>query len=469
MSPEEPPLTEEELRRADLVMRSVASFVGRNRLAVFAEQLAFYDDLGYPNHRSFIHYLNKENQQKRLGDKVAMHYNLRHFTIVNQEVGRVAGDVIMHRHFEGLERLIGDDGYAAHLGGDNFELMCDGSLMDQVLSYLSGTPVCYNDHTGDFVNISSSVGVYCIPSGFVMHDQGEIMEKIITSSRAAQTGGKEQVVFFDRSLVIDREKAMRVQQLFPEALKNEEFHVFYQPKVNIATGEICGAEALCRWFLGDGIVPPMEFIPALEETKDICRLDFYMLDHVCRDIRRWLDGGQSVVRVSVNLSRKHIMDVDLVKNITSIIDKNNVPHKYIEIELTETTTDVEFSDLKRVVSALQQQGIYTSVDDFGMGYSSLNLIRAIPWNVLKVDRSLLPVEEDGRGSTRSIMFKYVVAMARALGLECVAEGVETRLQLDVLRENKCELAQGYFFDRPLPVDEFEKRLDIHCYRIRDDS
>ena len=113
----------------------------------------------------------------------------------------------------------------------------------------------------------------------------------------------------------------------------------------------------------------MEFIPILEQNTDICQLDFYMLDHVCKDIRRWLDEGRKVVRVSVNLSRKHMMDVDLLEHIISIVDKYRVPHEYIEIELTETTTDVEFRDLKRVVSSLQQQGIYTSVDDFGMGYS----------------------------------------------------------------------------------------------------
>jgi EAL domain-containing protein (putative c-di-GMP-specific phosphodiesterase class I) len=193
-----------------------------------------------------------------------------------------------------------------------------------------------------------------------------------------------------------------------------------------------------------------------------------MLDHVCKDIRRWLDEGRKAVRVSVNLSRKHMMDVDLLEHIINIVDSNNVPHEYIEIELTETTTDVEFRDLKRVVSSLQQKGIYTSVDDFGMGYSSLNLIREIPWNVLKVDRSFLPVDADEDDSTRSIMFKYVVAMAKDLGLECVAEGVETDHQVKVLRDNHCIFAQGFLFDKPLPLDEFEKRMNDHYYKVKDE-
>ena len=159
------------------------------------------------------------------------------------------------------------------------------------------------------------------------------------------------------------------------------------------------------------------------------------------------------------------MDFDLLEHIIGLIDRHSIPHHFIEIELTETTTDVEFKDLKRVVNGLQQAGICTSVDDFGMGYSSLNLIREIPWNVLKVDRSFLPLENETEDSTRSIMFKYVVAMAKELGLECIAEGVETKGQLEVLRENQCLVAQGYYFDKPLPVDSFEEKLDMHCYAL----
>ncbi|MBR1724624.1 MAG: EAL domain-containing protein, partial [Ruminococcus sp.] len=258
----------------------------------------------------------------------------------------------------------------------------------------------------------------------------------------------------------------QLQRIFPEALEKEEFKVFYQPKIDINTGELIGAEALCRWFRDGKIVPPLDFIPILEQGHDICKLDFYMLDHVCRDIRRWLDEGRQVVRVSVNLSRKHMVDYDLLEHIMEVIDKNKVPHKYIEIELTETTTDVEFRDLKRVVNGLQRAGVSTSVDDFGMGYSSLNLIKEIPWNVLKVDKSFLPVDEDNENSTRSIMFKYVIAMAKEMGLECIAEGVETQDQVDVLRDNHCDLAQGFFFDKPLPVGEFEDRMTLHRYSMK---
>ena len=212
-------------------------------------------------------------------------------------------------------------------------------------------------------------------------------------------------------------------------------------------------------------MPPIEFIPVLEETNDICKLDYYVLDMVCENIRKWLDQGRKVVRVSVNLSRRHMINPNLLSTLITIIDSHNVPHEYIEIELTETTTDVEFKDIRRVVDGLHEQHIYTSVDDFGMGYSSLNLIRVVPWNVLKVDKIFLPLDGESSDSTRSVMFKYVVAMAKEIGLECIVEGVETPAQLELLRKNECELAQGYLFDKPLPIEEFEKRLDRRTYPI----
>lgn len=459
----EPPMKPEETHRVDLVMRTILNIISRVRLQGVIEVFGFHDENGFNNIRFFMRYLERTNESGELGGKVAFNYNLRHFSLVNQEIGRMAGDRVMKNHFQRLQRIIGQSGVLARLGGDNFVAVCEKEHLDAALEYLKETPVVYDEETGRRIMITASVGVFPIPVGFRMRNPGEIMDKIMPAAIAARNGGKEHIVFFNDRLLAGKEKTMRVQQRFPEALRNEEFHVFYQPKVDVTSGKIYGAEALCRWFHKEQIIPPGEFIPVLEETNDICKLDFYMLEHVCMDIRRWIDAGLDVVRVSVNLSRKHMMDIDLLQNIVGIIDKYQVPHEYLEIELTETTSDVEFRDLKRVVGGLQQAGISTSVDDFGVGYSSLNLIREISWNVLKVDRSLLPTDGEDADSNRSIMFRHVVAMAKELGLECVAEGVETQAQVDVLRENQCEVAQGFFFDKPLPVEHFEERLQGFVY------
>ena len=461
------PLEEDEKQKADLVLRVLLSFLSRNRLQGVVEQLAFYDDNGYRNIRSFFRYLEQLNEKGALGGYTAIHFNLRHFTLINQEIGRNAGDVVIRNYFTTIEETIGDQGLVCRVGGDNFVAVFEDSLLIDILEIIKGTSVIYDANTSNRVLVSASAGVFRMPDGYKFKNSGDVMDKISNASHAAKMGGGDKIVFFDEKALEFKEKIMKIQQIFPTALENREFKVFYQPKIDIQTGELVGAEALCRWFRDGKIIPPMDFIPILEQNTDICTLDFYMLDSVCQDIRRWLDEKRKVVRISVNLSRKHMMDVDLLEHIMEIIDKNKVPHQYIEIELTETTTDVEFRDLKRVVSGLQQAGIYTSVDDFGMGYSSLNLIREIPWNVLKVDRSFLPLDNDTTSSTRSVMFRNVVTMAKELGLECIAEGVETKKQVDILRDNNCQFAQGYFFDKPLPLENFEERLSSHIYNVDD--
>ena len=463
MSPNEKPHTKEEREQMILVMKTTIMFISRNRLGEMVERLIFYDTDGYKNFRSFQKYImqNREN----LGRRVAFRYNLRHFSLVNQDLGKDMGDKLMRQHFSQLEGMIGDSGIICRLGGDNFIGICGNEVLGQVLSYLTEAKLVYDESEDKSVNLSTSTGVFRIPADLIINNPGEIMGPITQSFHVAQNGGKDRILFYQGGVDKDREAAKKVQQLFPEALRNEEFRVYYQPKVDIRTGEIIGAEALCRWFHDDKMISPGEFIPVLEETSDICKLDFYMLDHVCSDIRKWLDQGKKVVRISVNLSRKHMINVNLLDNLLKIVDRHSVPHSCLEIELTETTTDVEFNDLKRVVTGLQRVGIFSSVDDFGVGYSSLNLIKELPWNVIKVDKSFLDVKGDESDKVSRIMFKHVISMTSEMGIECIVEGVETQEQLEILRENNCIYAQGFLFDRPIPHIEFEERLSRGYYEI----
>lgn len=464
MLEDEEPLNDEELAKVDLTMRTALAFISRNRLQVIAEELAFFDDMGFRNIRSFFKYMIWKGQPGGLDGKAALNYSLRHFGSVNEKYGREGGDRVLIEHYRHIDKIIGESGMVSRLGGDTFVCICDQTDLPDILEYLNEAIVPVDDK-GTIARISCCAGVFYIPDGYAVTVPNDIMGRIMSVYNIAKSGIQGNIVFFSDVLLSDKERSRRIQQQFPEALKNDEFKVFYQPKVNTQTGEITGAEALCRWFHAGKIVPPMEFIPVLEETSEICKLDYYMLDKVCCHIRKWLDEGRRAVRVSVNLSRRHMLNPDLLKTIIDIIDGHNVPHEYIEIELTETTTDVEFKDLKRVVEGLQENNICTSVDDFGMGYSSLNLIRVVPWDILKVDRIFLPMDGESKDSARSVMFKYVLAMAKELGLQCIVEGVETKAQLELLRENDCEQAQGYLFDKPLPLEEFEKRLDIGKYPV----
>ena len=457
--------TNEELTELDTMLRIIIGFVSRKRILRMLENFGFYDIDGYRNFRSFVRYLDFANAENRLGGMVAFHIDLHNFTMVNQEVGRDNGDKKKKKYYDLLTETIGDKGIIARLGGDKFIGVLNRSIKRQVFDLFSGTTISINEASDQKIYISAATGVFMIPNPFMLMTYGDIMDKIMLAGMTAKRQSKGSIIVYDEKMKKAQSHVKKVQTEFREALKNEEFRVYYQPKVDIETKKLKGSEALCRWIKDKTIIPPNDFIPILEMNTDICQLDFYMLDHVCKDIRRWLDEGREVVRVSVNFSRKHLIDVNVLEKIIATIDKNNVPHEYIEIELTETTTDVLFSDLRRVVCGLQEQGIKTAVDDFGVGYSSLNLIRDLPWNVLKIDKSFVPKNIEEEESIQNKMFKHVISLAHDLGLECVIEGVETLDQLEVLRKNNCNIAQGYFFDKPLPLEDYENRLDERFYSM----
>ena len=455
------PLSDEDMKDLELLLKIMLMFISRNRLEKLVEKLAYYDDFGYPSLNYFTKHLELLKEKNELDGNTAIQFNLRQYSLVNREIGRAAGDLAMRRYYEAFCTAIGDNGLVCRIGGDNFAAVFRSDLLKKVLQIAEGYPVVYDDENEKRIMISACVGVFVFPEFYVFDRPGEVVGRIFNTSQDAKLELNGTVVYYSEKASADKEKYMHVRRFFKDALANGEFQAFYQPKVNIVTGEIVGAEALCRWVIDNKIVSPIDFIPVLEQNTDICSLDLYMLDLVCKDIRRWLDEGRKVVKVSVNLSRKNLIDPDLIEHLLIILKRNNVPNRYIEFELTETTTDVEFTDLKRIVNGIRDNNISIAVDDFGVGYSSLNLIREIPWDVLKLDRCFIPTDEN-YGVTE-LMFRYVVGMAKAMGLECVAEGVETVKQIEILRENECFIAQGYYFDKPLPVSDFENKLNGFRY------
>ena len=453
--------TEDDRNRINVFVALLSVFNGKTRLVQLVHHLTYYDsELNMYNLKQFMkgtHILCKTGQIYQF---TAVRFNFKHFSVVNQNIGRENGTLVMKKFISFIDDLFDDENeLICRVGGDNFLTLIKNDKLQAVLDILNGTGVVYDETCNERIFISATVGVYVIKDFGSVILPTDIMDRVSIAFHIAKNTASADIVYFNNDLLERSKHNNDISANFPKALEDREFLVYYQPKVAIDGGHIAGAEALCRWMHNGRMISPGEFIPVLEQGLDICKLDFYMLDAVCKDIRRWLDNGMDIVRISVNLSRRHLTDIDLLKHIIEIIDRNNVPHEYIEIELTETTTDVEFKDLKRTIGGLQQSGISTSVDDFGICYSSLNLIKEIPWNVLKLDKSLLPDEGDESPVQNSVMFKYVVAMAQAMGLECIAEGVETKEQVKLLADNKCNLAQGFYFDKPLPVEEFETRLD----------
>jgi EAL domain-containing protein (putative c-di-GMP-specific phosphodiesterase class I) len=254
---------------------------------------------------------------------------------------------------------------------------------------------------------------------------------------------------------------------FPTALANNEFLVYYQPKVELHSNKLAGAEALVRWRVGSEIVPPIQFLPMLERNGEICRLDFYVFETVCRDIRGWMDEKRDIPVISSNFSRWHLRDKDFVDELLRIADKYGVDHKYLEIEVTETTNIEEYSTLRDVVKKIKDNGLSVSIDDFGTGYSSLNMLKEVPVDVLKMDKSLLDQKNnpDELHANDKIMIKHIVGLASDMGIKVLSEGVETIEQREFLKNVGCDYIQGYLYDRPMPEEEFISRIKHPVYEI----
>lgn len=447
-----------ERDKIDILIQMLFVFNSRARVMNLIDYLTFHDrDFGTYNIAYFIKIAGMYIAQHRIEDFGACHFNFKRLSAINQLLGRERGTVLMIDFIKGLEAMLSSDEPVCRIGGDNFFVLFYKDNLPKVKEYLTGQELIYNTETGDRISISAAAGFYMIPAN--VKEPSVIMDCVSTAIQLAKNVKKQQFVFYDEAVTLQMKNKKLVEAMFSHAIENEEFAVYYQPKVGLRDYSLSGAEALCRWLHKGKLMPPDQFIPVLEQGTAICTLDFYMLEHVCQDIRKWLDEGKKVVKVSVNLSRRHMGDPDLLQRLLSIIDKYHVPHQYIEIELTETTTDADFNDLKNIVFGLKKQGISTSVDDFGVGYSSLNLIKDLPWSVIKIDKSFLEQHEGSRGNY--VMLKYVISMAQELGMEVIVEGVETVEHIKLLKENNCYLAQGFYFDRPLPKDEFEKRLSLN--------
>lgn len=450
--------TDVEYEKIRVLAKMIYTFNCRIRAMHIAEELSNRDpDIGVYNLAYFIKTANELIAKQEIGEYAACYFNLKRFSVINRQIGRERGTLVIKLFAGNLQEKLGGREIVCRTGGDNFLVLFLKDHLEYVLEYLNGTEILYDEEREKRVMISAYAGYYMVPDE--CQTAADIMDCANVAMNIAKNVLRTSYAFYDEETVRKRNEAKAIESIFPSAIENEEFLVYYQPKVLLKDYKMAGAEALCRWQHDGKIVPPGNFIPVLEQSKAVCILDFYMLEHVCRDLRRWLDEGRKVVKVSVNLSRRHLGDLDLLENILSIVDRYRVPHEYIEIELTETTTDVDFQDLKKIVTGLRDQGIHTSVDDFGMGYSSLNLIRESPWNVIKIDKSFLPEGHEKTDEQKQIMLKYLITMFQDMGLACIVEGVETAEQIKLLKENNCYLAQGFYFDKPLPVEEFEKRLE----------
>ena len=395
--------------------------------------------------------------------------DILHFRLFNQFHGRDAGNRLLRYIADCLEAIRAQyGGVTGYFEGDNFCIImpCSDGLAAKLRE----------DILTGITQMGGAVGVVPVFGVSLIDDPSlppEIFCDRATLALSYATPRNHTVRYspaMDSGLV----EEMRLLEEVNGALKRDEFTFFVQPQCDINTGKVVGAESLVRWqHKTKGLIPPGLFVPVLERSGGIYLLDQQVWEKVCRWLRSWIDRGYQPVPISINISRIDIMSMDVPAYLDRLLKKYNLPAKYVKTEITESAYAEEDAMINDTVDRLREGGFLVMMDDFGSGYSSLNMLKSVPVDVIKIDMRFLEITEEEEQKGIGIL-ESIVNMARLMGLPIIVEGVETQRQEDVLRHMGCRYTQGYYYYKPLPIDQFEtlladeRRLDftgLHCKQV----
>lgn len=393
------------------------------------------------------------------GEFVVVYANVDRFKLINDAYGEEEGDQVLRRIHEVIDaEMLRWDEVSGRIMADNFGMMMRFHSMTKLehrLSRINDELAELKDKDGNGYGIKMYFGVYEVDDkteavSMMLEKANLALKRVLQSPQHLISMG----VYDDEERVrLSREKELEMKM--ERALRNGEFVPFLQPKYELVNETIGGAEALVRWFDPvEGMIFPNEFIPLFEKNGFIVELDLYMFEQVCKIVEGWSEKGYRNVPISVNMSRGHFSVPGFFERYREILSRYNVPKNSIEIELTESLFYSEMSMLNDLINQIHDEGMLCSIDDFGSGYSSLNMLKDVKVDALKLDRVFfMEAEDDRRGKS---VVHSVLHLAQELELRTISEGVEVRSQVDYLKEMECDYIQGFIFARPMPVSEFEK-------------
>lgn len=410
---------------------------------------------GLPNRSVFDDVLtNAINQSGRTDSIVAtILLDLDHFKHVNDSMGHPSGDALLKAVARVLQKATRGSDTVIRLGGDEFLIIAPNlsstngatSLISKVTNALA-EPIWLN---GKEVHISTSTGIALAPA------DGETSEKILRSADMAlykaKGEGRGRFCFYDESLDIAAHKRQQLQEDLRLALKQDEFTLYYQPKVIAETGALIGVEALLRWQHPErGFISPADFIPVAEDNRLILPIGEWVMREACSQMAKWQLLGIDIPNCSINISAVQLSDRKLIQMLDGVLAETAVDPTSLEIEVTETAIMGRTKEVAAVLRQLRSRGLKVSVDDFGTGYSSLAHLKQLPLDKIKIDRSFVGNIETSSDDAQ--ITSTLIALAKGIGLECIAEGVETQRQVDMLIGYGCKQIQGYFFGKPMPAE-----------------
>ncbi len=383
-----------------------------------------------------------------------MFLDLDRFKLVNDTMGHAAGDRLLIEVGKRLTECMFDSTFLARMGGDEFmilvpELQSVESIQQfaQMILQSFESPFFVEEMS---LYIGTSIGVSLYPNDGT--DEETLMKNADTAMFRAKERGRNHYQLYNHAIGAKVKEYVAIENGIRQALERSEFQVFYQPQINLATGEIDCMEALARWLHPElGWVPPNQFIPAAEEHGLIVRLGEWVLRTACTQNRAWQKQGLPPIRMAVNFSAKQFQVVDLCDRIMQILAEIDLEPQYLELEITESLVMQDQNTTIAMLKQLKSLGMSISIDDFGTGYSSLSYLRLLPVSKVKIDASF--IRETPQNKDDAAITSAIIAMAHNLNLRAIAEGVERKEQLEFLRSHDCDAVQGYLFSRPVPAQE----------------
>jgi len=429
--------------------------------------LARYDALTkIPNRMQFQHLLQQAiARSRRSGHGVAMLYiDMDRFKEVNDTFGHASGDRVLEVLSERLTRVLSGEAVLGRLAGDEFALFVDG-ISEQ--SEEAGGPVAQLARTvlhaaGEAFHIHQQEVFLTVSIGIALcpHDAENVIDLIRNADAAmyySKQNGGNTYAFYSPEMNAAAVERLMLKSKLRRAVERDEFVVRYQPKVDLRDGRVVGAEALLRWRLpGHGDIPPTQFIPIAEETNLISAIGEWVLERVCMDFRSLRRHVSDPGRISLNLSLKQLQQASFILNCRSVFERHAVPTRNFELEITETTLMADPRRTVQMLNQLHDMGLHLSIDDFGTGYSSLSALQQFPIGTLKIDQSF--VRDSADDPADAVLVRTIVDMGHSLGMEVVAEGVESLRQLEFLRTSRCDVAQGQLFGEARSIDELLQLL-----------
>lgn len=387
-----------------------------------------------------------------------VHFDIKDFKMINELYNHQVANEVLVRVTRNIEAHKDWIYFGARCDNDNFALMIRDMREEEIREKL----------TAFFEEISTlkedpSYRIYYRCGVVHMRNAMNVGDNVADCAKMAQATGtrlnETEINFYTNEMHENILLGKHLKAYLDTAIKEDEFLIHLQPKMDIEKECIYGAEALIRWnYKHKALMPPFRFIPHFEADDSIIKVDNLVLRKVCGKLKEWKEKKMPLYPISVNLSRKHMEKERLVEHLTGIVDSYGIDHSLIEFELTETAAYDNQSYMISVMEDLKRQGFRISMDDFGTGYSSFALLKEMPLDTLKIDKSFVDLIAEGKDSKKiKIILRHIISMAKELGVSCVAEGAEEREQILALRELGCEIVQGYYYSRPIPVEEFEEK------------